>query len=391
LSWPDLAVLSSFLANLSTFGELYTSELDPSIKRWLPLLEKAGWITLANGDAYRATNAYLALMDTSPKAAYLRRICFAIPAYRRYLMAVLVKGLVQAGQLDGYHEQLEQWIMQLLPEVAGEINRLLDELEADGKRMVEREASRIATRFVDWHAEHEPFTDWDRALLGLSGNPDQLFTAVLGQVEAFETLHPWVVLGDLPVALLPEFELTKDSMGHLVLPTLAPWSTAREFVCSSLPFFDAQGDPLYNTALPIPTIWQNALAQQPYYRAVLRIAIAVRMSGYAANTVNMFVSDDLDNVCVFVNEQRLGTITELLPPLVEALGYRALSKPLPSQAGHILEHWIEVGAMEVRDSQICLREKYAQTLHERCRAGMLLRGAAREEQKRVADCLKGLK
>ena len=83
--------------------------------------------------------------------------------------------------------------------------------------------------------------------------------------------------------------------------------------------------------------------------------------------------------------------TTLLPSLVETLGYQALSKPSPARLGRILEHWIAVGALEVKDGQVILGEPYALTLYERRQATMLLRGPAHEEQVRLEKFLKEIK
>jgi len=91
---------------------------------------------------------------------------------------------------------------------------------------------------------------------------------------------------------------------------------------------------------------------------------------------------------VLIGNRVRGTLAKLLPDLVTVMGYHAQSKLSPRQAGRVLEHWIAVGTLERRDSQIVLRESYARTLHERRRARMLLRGTVRDEQERLERFLK---
>lgn len=392
MDWPDPNDLSSLLAHLSTFGELYPIELGRAAQRWLPMLAEAGWIVPVDGDMYAATTAYMALPNEMPAPERLRRICFAIPAYRRYLVAVLAQGLVQAGQVDqtSYYAQLEQWVVQVLAGLAGEINALLDELEAGSGRMVEWTPERVVARFDAWHTHNERDIEWDRALLGLSGTPTQLFSAVVSHAESFAVLEPAAVSSQLPVALLPDFDLTKDA-GRLVLPSPKPWSTVRQSVYSSLPFFDAKGKPLYDATQTIQDIWQDVLVQQPYYRAVLRTVIAARLSGYGPEALALFVPDELGDVSLLIKDRERRRLADLLPSLVETLGYRALSKPSPARLGRILEHWIDVDALEVRAGQVVLGEPYTKTLYGRRRATRLLRGPAYKEQARLAKFLKEIK
>ena len=387
MNWPDPAALLPLLVHLSTYGELYPAELNRAAHHWLPLLTDAGWVASLDCEVYRVTNAYLALPAGLSELERQRRICFAIPAYRRYLIAVLAEGLVQAGQMD-YHEQLERWVTHDLAGLSSEINALLDELEAGQGHMVEWPTEDATARFDDWHTQLKSFAAWDRTLLGVSVKHDQLFMAVLCRVEALSMPRSEGVSQDTPAALLPDFDLTRDARGHLALPPPVPWSTARQSICSSLRFFDAQGNPLYDMTQPVSVTWQDVLAQQPYYRAVLRTAIAVRFSSYRPDRLELFSPNELGDTRVLISGQERGSLADRLPHLVEVLGFRALSRPSPSRVGQILEHWIAVGALEVRGGQIFLRESYARTLHERHRALMLLRGPAEEEWVRLERYLR---
>jgi len=269
VSRPDPADLSSLMAHLSAYGECYRAELDRPAKLWLAPLIEAGWVQRLDDQSYAVTQAYLALPADLPDLERGRRICFAVPAYRRYLIAILAEGLVQAGQVD-YHDDLERWITNDLAATAAEINALLDELEAGEGRMVEWSPERVARRFREWHARHEPFTLWDRTLLSLSGTPEQLFTAVLSHADAFHCPKPATIPGDRPLALLPDFSLSKDDAGHLILPTPEPCWLARRSVHSSVPLFTINGRPVFDRSQPASVVWQDALAKQPYYRAALR-------------------------------------------------------------------------------------------------------------------------
>jgi hypothetical protein len=394
VSWPEPSALPCLLAHLSTYGELYPTEMGRSAQAWLPLLAEAGWLAPLTEETFGATAGYFALPADQSNLDYQRRICFKLPAYRHYLMAVLAQGLVQAGQVD-YHQNLNDWLTGPLVGVVSEINALLDELESGTKgRMVEWPAEQVNRCFNHWHAGHKPFTTWDKAWLGLSGSPEQLFTAVLSHAEAFannkgdETEARPFSYQAAPPAILPGFELPKDESGRLAAPAFTPWTTERRLFNSSLPAYSAHGQPQYDSSQSIPVVWQDLLVQQPYYRAILRTAVAVHFSAYSGDDLTLFVPDELARTRLQADQRERGTLIELLPHLVAVLGYRPLTPIGPAQVEQVLYHWLTVGVLELEAGQLHLQETYARTLHERRRAKMLLRGEAREEQECIEKYLK---
>ena len=343
------------------------------------------WLdTETSPEVHVVSQAYLSLGDELATLDRLRRICFAVPAYRRYLLAILAERLVAAGQIDDYQEQLERWIVGDLASIAPEINSILDELENGRGRMVEWPKQQIEDRFRSWHDQHPSFAPWDTVLLSRSGAPEQLFTAVLNRRSAFQRPRVSDAEEIRPLAFLPQFDLPKDQTGRLTLPEPAPWSRARQYVHSSVPFFALDDGPLYDQARSVQTVWQDALTQQPYYRAVLRTAIEARFSQYSAGKLALSVADDLANTQVHREGQPGKPLMEILPRLVEAMGFRAATAIEPEHVQRILEHWIAVGVAEKRDGNLLLQESYAQTLHERRRRTMLLvrgrRAGARADQ-----------
>lgn len=387
MSWPDPSTLLPVLTHLSTFGEVYQIEMDRGAQLWLPLMIEAGWISPLSNSAFVATDAYLDLPIEPTEVELLQRICFGIPDYRHYLIAVLAEGLVGAGQVN-YHGDLEQWVVKDLAVLAAEINHLLDELEAGEGRIVNWAPQRVTARFEAWHAKIAPFVEWDQALLGMSGTPAQLFTKVLSYAAFLTNPSNEPKLDSRSVALLPDFELPLNEAGHIGVPTPVAWTTARKSASSSLPLYNVQGEPLYDATQSVQTIWQDALSEQPYYRAVLRVAIAVRLSGYAPQDLALFVADDLGDTRIVIGGRDRGALADLLPRLVDRLGYRAMRKPPRAQVRCILRNWCQVGTLEVREGQVLLKESYARTLHERWRAARFLRGPARDEQRRIETFLK---
>jgi hypothetical protein len=209
-----------------------------------------------------------------------------------------------------------------------------------------------------------------------------LFTAVLSHTAAFQ--HPTFQQdNEKPIVLLPPFDLPLDSNGKLTLPPPASWLRARQQIHSSLPFYSADDQPLFDASQPLLTIWQDMLAQQPYYRALLRLFIAARFSNYGSNPIMLQTADDWGEMVVQIGEQQRGLLSDLLPGLVSLLGCHPLALVTSDTIRRILGHWQKVAVIGVENGRLVLTETYARTLHERHRAQMLLRGLARAEQTRV--------
>lgn len=390
MSLPDVSNLQPVLAHLSSFGECCPAELERSARPWLDLLAEAGWLLKSGQDVFVVTQAFLTLGVELTTLDSLRRVCFAVPAYRRYLMAVLAEGLVTAGLVDDFQEQLEKWIVGDLALLAPEINAILDDLEDGQRRMIEWSKQQIEDRFRSWHHNHPSFAPWDAVLLSLSGMPEQLFTAVMTRSAAFVRPGVQSLEETRPLAFLPMFDLPKDDAGRLALPAPAAWSRARHCVHSSVPLYALDSRPLYDQAQPIRTVWQDVLAQQPYYRAVLRIAIVARFSLPNAGKLVLSVTDDLAGTQVHVEGRPGKPLVQLLSPLVEAMGFRSATPVEPGHVWRILEQWMAVEVLEKRDGDLQLQESYAATLHERRRRKALLCDAGAQEQNQVKLILKDL-
>lgn len=390
MSLPDLSDLQPLLTHLSCLGECCLVELERSARPWLDLLTEAGWLRKTNQDVFVVTLAFLTLGVEPTTLEGLRRVCFAVPAYRRYLVAVLAEGLVTAGLIDDFQEQLEMWILGTLTALSAEINALLNDMENGQGRMLEWPKQQIEDRFRSWHETHPPFAAWDALLLSLSGTPEQLFTAVMSRSSAFERPREQGAEESRPLAFLPVFDLPKDDVGRLNLPLPAPWSKSRRVVHSSVPFFALDSCPLYDQTQPARTVWQDALAQQPYYRAVLRTAIATRFSQFSAGRLVLSVADDLAGTQLHLEGRPGKPLVEILPPLVESMGFRAATPIEPGHVRRVLEQWMTVEVLEKRDGDLQLQENYAATLHERRRRKALLCDAGAQEQNQVKLILKDL-
>ncbi len=385
----NLDDLRSLLQHICLYAELSSVEIKREWRAWLPSLSDADWLRPQSDGKYIGSNTFLTLSLLASTDTRLLHICFSTPTYRHYLLTILAQGLVSAGQVAGaeYRQRVCLWVTKDLPHLAGELNHLLDEVEGHTGRLVDRSPAETAAIFAARHQKHESFAEWDRALLGLSGSPEQLFTAVLNQAAAFQRPHPYPANAS-PLALLPPFDLTVDGNGKLNLPPPAPWTRARQQFHSSLPFYDSHDHPLFDTSQPVLTIWQDALAQQPYYRACLRLLIAAHFSDYGGLPITLLAADDWAETAVQVGQQPRGRLSDLLPGMVSALGYQPLTPVTAGDVRRILTHWQKVAVVGLADGRLALNESYARTLHERRRARLLLRGPARAEQEQLETFLK---
>jgi hypothetical protein len=389
VAWPDPSLLSAFTNQLTILGEVHFGEMAQTVHVWLPLLSAAGWIAPVSDIGYHATEKYFQFVSERTETERSRYICFAIADYRHYLISILAEGLVKAGQID-YHVELEDWLLNHdLASLANEINALLDEIEGDRGRMVEWPSEQVTEAFAAWHRQHSPFGAWDQMLLGLSHSPEHLFSPVLKHVKVLSAVAQECEPAQGLVALLPDFDVVKDGADRLQFPVPSSWYTARKSVVSSLPFYDEHGQPLYDPNQSPLVTWQDMLAQQPYYRAVLRVAIAVRHSHYDSEKIRVMIDTDLANAQMVVANSDRGSLESLLPPLVEILGYRAGTHLSRERVARILENWIAVDVLEAAQGEIRLREDYGRTLAERRRGQVLLRGDGQREQERVKRFLKG--
>lgn len=378
----DPALLSPLLAQLATYGECGRLEVAHSSREWLPVLVVAGWLVSPAPEIYVVTPAFLTSALAASEADSLRRVCFAFPLYRRYLLAIITEGLVTAAQWGELREQVERWVMQDLVRLVPEIHLIMDEVEANQGRLVERSKDRITTEFARWHSQHGSFATWDASLLGRTGAPDELFTAVLSHADDFTGTRPMPSVDMRPLAFLIDFDLPQNGSGQLALPPAAPWTRARFAVHSSLRFYDYDGNACFDAARPTLMIWQDVLTQQPYYRAVLRCAITARLSGYdsSVNEIMLTAPGALEDTRVRGARGHDAALADLLPELVAAMGYWPVSRPSREQVGRILRHWIALDVIERRGDRLQLTSSYAPTLHERERARMLLRGPAKAER-----------
>jgi hypothetical protein len=386
---PSLSALTDLLEHLFRYGEIAPREIRRDWQVWLPLLVKANFLQpLATEEVVITPLLYTVQEQTAVERQ--RYICFKLPAYRRYLLAILAQGLVSAGQLTGeeYRRRVAVWVGHDLAHLAGELNQLLDHWEISQPRLIDRSSAAVAAEFAAWHQAHGSYAEWDRTLLGRSGAPEDLFTAVLHHAAVLAHTATPSISQDHVAALLPSFALSLNGAAGLTLPPPASWTRARRQIQSSLPFYDAADRPLFDETLSPLAIWQDILARQPYYRAILRLFIAARFSGYS-EAFSLRFADEWETARLYWGDRADVFLAALWPGLIQAMGYWPGTAVTTADLQRVLDHWRRVEVVTAAsDAQLMLTESYARTLHERRRAQLLLRGQSRLEQERVDAFLK---
>jgi hypothetical protein len=385
---PELATLAKLIAHFARYGECYRRELGVDTDRWLIELSQTDWVKPVGPDAFQASARLLQVTCLPGEQEWLRYICFSLPAYRHYLLMVLVQGLVMAARTD--YDELDDWIFTKLNHLTQELNHVLDEIETLDHRVVDWPDAEVRQFFTDWHQRHDPPAAWNHDLLNLHNSHDQMFPAVLERAQYFTAPEP-TIQRELPVTLMLRFELPLDSSSRPTVPQPAAWCTARRQVHSSLPMYDAEGRCLFAADWPAMQVWQDGLARQPYYRAVLRAAIAAHFSPYSAMPIRLSIAPDapdLGHVVVVRNERTVAPLQELLLPLLDLMGYHTFAPVSSADLAQILRHWSAIGVLTTNTGDILLTPGFQQSLHQRHLATLLLRGSARDEQARIDKFLR---
>ncbi|MDD5367598.1 MAG: hypothetical protein PHQ40_00815 [Anaerolineaceae bacterium] len=392
-SQPETNAAIPLLHHLCNFGEATPSEIVAfRCQGWVKLFKDSRIITGNDQGQVFATPCLLVVGGESDDRNLLRDVLFRIPAYRQRLLAILAHGLVDAAQKN-LLDALENWVARDVPTLTGELNNLLDSLEMDGNRLVDLSPDETRQRFMPLFTGPSDVADWDQVLLGQSGEPQDLFGAVLkkfGKHAVPVGIPDNKDFEDRKLVLLPEFSLTTAD-GHLPAPSLASWTIARGSVHSSLALFDSGGRPLFDSALPVVTTWQDALAQQPFYRVMIHLAYAHRLGIGETDQVQLVCDpSNPGEMRLERSGQIVGRLADLLPNLVAALGFRPVwfhvgavgrIEILISNllAAHILSH---------EQGRLILAENYALSLSVPPRAAQIGRGQGRIERQAILAMLR---
>ncbi len=326
----NLQTAQKLISHLSTWGEIAVCELSSlsGCGEWLDLLKQAGVVEECSAEgkpvAWSLARNARGMLDAEPQTA-LRMALYQIPDYRRYIVSILAEGLALAAKAD-MREQLETWTGSVLLPLLDEINRVLDVIEAEG-RLIDETTNTISRRCAQLTERGRDWSDWDQFLMGRSGRPQDLFDFALNRFAPLAVLPENPDVDRVP-ACLRSLPLNSDEGFDLSQPpSLAPWNIRRQRVWCGVALFDEHGQVLGNveTKAALRQTLQDALIEQPFYKAVVHLAIiAWRSPATTAPSLELYLPPDapLADVSVLFDGREVGKLTDLLPDLVGVQGFR---------------------------------------------------------------------
>jgi hypothetical protein len=400
-----------FLRHLVTFGEASQAEARGlGGVDWVPLLVAGGLLAESDGGACTVTPSWLTWLCQIPETELLRAACFAYPVYRRYLVGILAQGFLDAGRVDLY-PRLENWIVGQVPHLAGEINAVLEAVQTrlDGQRPLTAKPGALVTAFQSLPERATDFAHWNQALLGISGSPEAISMAVLDKfgslsarlsglaepkpkAQGLAATRESSELYGFEQALLPAIPLRDQDEKLLECLSPAAWNVQRPRVHSSLPLFSVSGAPLFDPTCPVAEVLQDALFEQPFYRAVIHLAVDITMarrSGEERLALLTGAGNDLGVTVVLAQDHQVGALSALLPSLVRVLGFQPIPDQGPLETKRVtrlLDNLLIVDVLRLTNGELRLADAYTTSLLNPPRLQTVVR-AHRAERRRLVEYL----
>jgi hypothetical protein len=360
--------------HLAQWGEISAYEAEGlGAEPWVSVFESAGALEAVDDEhgrpvAWHLTPPFVHLVEFDAQQ-FGRRLCFAVPEYRAYLLSILVEGLVDAGRA-GMTAELEEWTKGELAPLLAELNTFLGRLEG-GKRLVELAPAEFESHMANLPERLQQFADWDNYALRHSARPKGLFefalrrfgpacTALPATVETAAVLRP------LPLNREDGFDLWRASLPK-------PWNTQRFGVLSGTAVVDVRGQRMFDEDAPLTEVivehLRDAVVEHPFYAAVIHLGIcAWRSPASTMPSVELYVpaSGGLHDVSVLVGSRSVGRAAELLGDLVRAQGYAPfglVDGRVPDElVGNMLQNLLELRILRRQDELLVLDDDYQSSL-----------------------------
>jgi hypothetical protein len=372
----QLASAIKLIDHLLIWGEVARFELDgiTGAQDWVALLEKAGVLYSAATDVWGLSPELWSLLGKKElgdkrealELSAVRTILFQVPEYRDYLISILAEGVASAAK-QGLQDELEKWSGNELLPFLSSINQMLNQIEDNGKRIIDQKADQIPALFASLPERRANWDNWNQTLLGRTARPQDLFDFVLKRFVAYAMPEPCNSHKRTPT-LLPILPLI-DADGNAQFMNLvpAPWNIARVGIQSGIVLFSEHGKPLcdLSTAGSTRKALQDALIEQPFYKAVTQLAI----NHYRAKTASspsfelvLQPGAGLSGVALFYETRKMGLLKEWLPVLVQCQDRFAVRSLNDEQVESMIENLLALEILDRSDDNLVLHEEFQSSL-----------------------------
>lgn len=360
--------------HLAHWGEVSSYEVeDLGVTSWVSVFEESGALEAIHDKgqpvSWHLTPRFVELLNRDPQTVG-RRLCFAVPAYRAYLLGILAEGLVGAARA-GMTVELEEWTRTELAALLPELNSFFGGLESD-KRLVDIALPELEIRMAELPARRATsFDGWDMYALGHSARPKVLFEFALRRFAPSSVELPAV---NNPVAVLRMLPLNREdgfSLGQSSLPQA--WNTQRHHIRSGAAVVDPHGQLMFDEDAPLADVLvehlRDALVDHPFYAAVVHLGISSwRSPASTMPAVELYVppAGALHDASILVGARGVGRLADLLDDLVRAQGYAPFGlvngRVADDLMGNLLRNLLDLRILRQRDELLVLDEDYQSSL-----------------------------
>ena len=361
----------TLIDHLITWGEVTRFELGgiAGTQDWIDIFETAGILcpvaTNEISDVWTLSPELWSILRGDSEKAF-RTVLFQVPEYREYLVSILAEGAASAAK-QGLHDDVEDWSGNELLPFLPSINRMLNRIEVDGKRIIDQKADQIPLLFASLTERKTNWDNWNQLLLGRTARPQDLFDFVIKRFVPYATPERYDFHGCTP-ALLPLIPLS-DADGNAQFMNLAPapWNISRVGIQGGIALFDEHGKPMgdFGTAANFRNALQDALIEQPFYKAVTQLAINhYRAKTASSPSFELYLQPGagLSEVALFYENRKIGLLKDWLPLLIQCQECFAVRPLNDKHAENMIENLLVLEILDKSDDCLVLHEEFQSTL-----------------------------
>ncbi|QTA78420.1 Uncharacterized protein dnl_06410 [Desulfonema limicola] len=398
--------LKTILEHLCYFGEITHQEAkSQNIASAADVLVSLGYLIDTNGN-WMITDRFLLLFPIADITELRRKIFFNHPGYRQYLTLIAASEITRRG-IEGAMEQVEEYIINHMPHICADINKLIDRIEENlgSKPVKSYSPGELISGFKHLIKEiqqnqEQDFESWNKDLLGFSGTQETIFQAIIARNALAGTDDPIIKTEQ---KIEPDYIITLNR--ELTFPTGRPvffpylnhteienktfnpcdnisqWLT-RKSVFSSIPLISPDNP---HNEYKIKDI-QDAFCSHPVSWILIQLGIfefvqktvsginrlrLIKQSGKQGKTKDISIELDLDKIPA-------GYFTNLLPELIEILGFRwvePFKTTNENRLHYLISAMMKADIFELNEQlEFVLTESFSASLFERPRFQLINKG-----------------